>query len=67
MGVVVPVVAAVVLVWICLRHRPGDLELVELLEAQIQSLGTREVRKLPGSELDRIPSDHYRVRTGIDD
>ena len=47
-GVAVPVVAAVVLVWICLRHRPSDLELTELLEKHHRALEAREVSELPG-------------------
>ena len=49
-GVAVPVIAAVVLVWICLRHRPGDLELIALLEKQRRALEGREVRRLTGGE-----------------
>jgi len=49
-GVAVPVVAAVVLVWICLRHRPSDLELTELLEEHHRALEVQEVRELPGGE-----------------
>ena len=49
-GVAVPVVAAVILVWICLRHRPSDLELTELLDEHCRALGAHEVRELPGGE-----------------
>ena len=48
-GVAVPVAAAVVLVWICLRHRPGDLELIALLDEQRRTLEAKEIRRLPGS------------------
>jgi len=53
-GVTVPVVAAVVLVWICLRHRPSDLELSGYLDRQCRALGLPEARILPG---DRSQAD----------
>ena len=46
-GVAVPVVAAVILVWICLRHRPSDLELAGHLDRQCRALGLPEARNLP--------------------
>ena len=56
-GVAIPVVAAVVLVWICLRHRPSDLELAELLDEHCRALGAQEVPELPrGGTRSQLPA-----------
>ena len=49
LGVAVPVIAAVVLVWICLRHRPSDLDVIALLDEHRQRVEAQEVRRLPDS------------------
>ena len=54
LGVAVPVIAAVVLVWICLRHRPSDLDVIALLDEHRQAAEVRKTCGLPDS---RLPSD----------
>ncbi len=49
-GLAAPMVAAVVLVWICLRQRPSDLDLVACLDEQRRAMEARDVRRLPGTE-----------------
>ena len=57
-GVGVPVIAAVVLVWICLRHRPSDLELRGYLEQQVRALEGTETPTLPGdTSLADLPAE----------
>ena len=51
LGVAVPVIAAVVLVWICLRHRPSDLDMIALLDEHRQAPEVRQTRGLPDSRL----------------
>ena len=49
LGVAVPVIAAVVLVWICLRHRPSDLDMIALLDEHCHTIEVRQPRGLPDS------------------
>lgn len=74
LGAAVPVIAAVVLVWICLRHRPSDLDVIALLDEHHRAMEARQARGLPdsrsslGLSLPQAPSakqlTHVRRRRG---